>query len=176
MNKNVALLLCIAFIVLLGYNGYIAMQKINGSTERQKEAIEELQRWKEAYRSLEPIEEQWQETFNEIEKVQDMATLKEQVGLTGSHLDIEADKLRVTDTEQTSLQGEDLALAKVSIADEQTSDGITIRVDDIEQVLEVIKDLDERIDVNMGSVVLEREGGVINLQINSLDFYLRGEA
>lgn len=173
MSTRFIYLFCLAFFLVALHGGLQIRDSISGVTAQQEKNTKELMRWKDAYQALEPVKEEWEETYIPLGHIEDLVSLYDRFKLKDSGLDVDRKELVVDEVSQVEFNDKKLNLARICVETEG-EDGLAVQGDNVSSLLEGVEDLEARKDVEMSEVSFKNRGeGNIKVILKDICFFLR---
>lgn len=147
--------LCLGIVAVAGAAD--AYFRIAPVVRKQLAVTDHLRRWKIAYSSLKPTEEEWREVFREAEAMRDLLLLYRALDVESAGLESSADFLAVEKIERLDVNGTDIGAVAIRIATAGKS-GVVVTAADFGRLLIGIRALTSRKDIRVGGILIGSAG------------------
>lgn len=166
-----ALLLSLAMSGSIGYTGWKAYKILQAKEQEQSSIVADFTEWKRQYTQLMPLEERWASSLKPVSEVKDLYSLHK---VLGNQPQSNPDTLLVERLDELEQNGTKLGAQRVCISS-GSSAGMAFVEKDFSTLMEGLRALAMRPDIQMGAVTLSQERGQAKALVSPLCILLRKE-
>lgn len=145
-----------AMLVAMGASGFKILRE---KAEQQSQATEVVQRWKQSYEALAASISAWDSSYPDRARYRDVLDLYNSVQLERYRLASDPDSVAVTRSEAVRHNDVSIGLQRVCLASgaANSTTAFAATSDSYESLLEGVRDLAERSDVEIGAIAIKAD-------------------
>lgn len=164
-----------ALLVTMGAQGFKSLRE---KAEQQKQATEVIQRYKQSYKALAASTKAWDTRYPDLARYSDLLDLYHSIKLERYRLASDPDQLGFTKVEAVTFNGVNVGLVRMCLASNaaNSSAAFAATSDSYESLLDGVRSLAERDDVEIGAISIRADGrGVPTAFLSDFCLLLRQE-
>lgn len=153
-----------------GFNSYKILEK---KTIAQNNATDSVNEWKQSYKGLQNVTNDWKNKFEKTTNVPDVRALIAVINLKGNELFADTDNVNVVSVEQISLGGIDIGLSKICLG--VNSDTFILKAKTYNELLNGLDRLAGRSDLLLGRISIQGDLALPQAKFSNFCVFLRNE-